>query len=579
MYLRLLILTLVLPLSLRAQWTLTCTPDVTQQTDHGRCGAAVYYPVPVVSKSTFVSVVQTQGQRMGTIFGVGATLNTYEATDKAGVKQECSFYVKVIDKESPVISCPHDTVLWLDSKNGRVIYDYDEPAATDNCTVSALTRAGGPASGTALGAGIYVISYNARDNSGNMSSYSWRVSVAVKGTKLSDDLIPPLFERYPDIRVHCDAGSRAARLSYPDPTATDNGKPVAVKLVAGLPSGASFPTGVSSVTYMAQDEAGNVAQFTFNVIVVCDDKWMLNCPSDIAMNADKGACGTTVVYATPQVTTAGMVELTLTKGQMSKSFFKVGSTVNTFLAQDRAGTKQECSFNVQVSDIEKPTIECPPDTIIWIEGNDPSVVYNYKEPIARDNCSIAELKLTDGAKSGTAFTQGVHVISWSAKDASGNLATCSFTVTVKRRETVAMPLAVAPLRTSYGDTIRIRSQEVVNDCTVTIFVADDGIEDGDTVSIFVNDEEVIKQQRLRKGRIESYGDMIGLTVKLDPNRANTIVAKAWNVGTIPPNTMEIKVFAGDVLSDRTALRTQKPILRRRFECYPGLTDGMTLNCK
>ncbi len=579
MYLRLIILALIFPLSLRAQWTLTCTQDVTQQTNPGRCGAMVYYPVPVVSKSTFVSVAQTEGQRQGTLFAPGATLNTYVATDKAGVKQQCSFYVKVIDKESPVISCPRDTVIWIGSKNGRVFYDYEEPTATDNCTVAALTRSGGPASGTALGAGIYVISYNARDNSGNMSAYSWRVQVAVKGSKLSDDLQPPTFERYPDIRVHCDAGSRAAKLSYPEPTAIDNGKPVAVKLVAGLASGASFPIGVSDVTYMAQDDAGNVSQFTFKVIVVCDDKWMLTCPSDIVMNADKGVCGTTVAYATPMVTTAGMVELTLTHGQMSKSFFKAGSTTNTFLAQDRAGTRQECSFNVQISDVEKPTIECPPDTIIWIEGNDPSVVYNYKEPIARDNCSIAELKLTDGARSGTAFAQGVHVISYTAKDPSGNLASCSFTVTVKRRETVAMPLAVAPLRISYGDTIRIRSQEVVNDCTVTIFVADDGIEDGDTVSIFVNDEEVIKQQRLRKGRVESYGDMIGLTVKLDPNRANTIVAKAWNVGTIPPNTMEIKVFAGDVLSDRTMLRTQKPILRRRFECYPGLTDGMTLNCK
>ena len=101
MYLRLLILVLALPLSLRAQWTLTCSPDVTRQTDRGRCGAVVYYPVPVVSKSTYVSVVQTQGQRPGTFFGPGATLNIYIASDKAGVKQECSFYVKVADKESP----------------------------------------------------------------------------------------------------------------------------------------------------------------------------------------------------------------------------------------------------------------------------------------------------------------------------------------------------------------------------------------------------------------------------------------------------------------------------------------------
>ena len=95
---------------------------------------------------------------------------------------------------------------------------------------------------------------------------------------------------------------------------------------------------------------------------------------------------------------------------------------------------------------------------------------------------------------------------------------------------------------------------------------------------FFNDEEIVKKQRLKINKGDSYQNIIGLLLTLDPNKTNTIIAKAWNVGTIPPNTMEIRIFSGNVLNDLPNVKTKKPILKRKFECYPGLTDGMSLNC-
>ena len=185
------------------------------------------------------------------------------------------------------------------------------------------------------------------------------------------------------------------------------------------------------------------------------------------------------------------------------------------------------------------------------------------------------MKLVDGPGSGDLFPIGINVVTYSAVDQYNNKATCSFTVKVKRKD-------VAPNYTSqktvYGDSVRIRHADVINYCTVTLFVADDGVEDGDTVSIFFNDEEIVKKQRLKINKGDSYQGIIGLLLTLDPNKSNTIIAKAWNVGSIPPNTMEIRIFSGNVLSDLANVKTKKPILKRKFECYPGLTDGMTLNC-
>lgn len=561
------------------KWNLNCPSDITQETEKGKCGATVTFADAQAMGSSSVQVTLSKGQKPGSFFKTGTTVDSYSASDKAGAKQECSFNIKIVDNEKPEITCPRDTTILIEASETSAKYSYPEPTAKDNCTGVDIILADGPKSGSTFPLGVNVITYTAKDKSNNTASCSFKVTVSAKAPKVVVDNIPPVITCLPDLKLSCDAGSKTAKVVYDKPSATDNGKDIPVKLSAGLESGEAFPVGTSTITFMAQDGAGNISKCSFHIIVTCEEKWNLTCSNDITQESDKGKCGTNVTYSQPQVTGSNAVEITLSKGQKTNTFFKAGNTVNSYTATDKSGTKQECSFNVQILDHEKPSITCPHDTVLWAAGDETGVRYTFSDPSARDNCSISEIKQIDGPKSGSLFAIGANAVTYSVKDASGNSATCSFYVTVKRKEVAAPPVAKNVEKTTYGDTIRIQSSEVISDCAITLFVADDGVEDGDTVSIFFNGVEIIKKHSLKINKAAAYTDVIGLTLELEPGKPNTIIAKAWNVGSIPPNTMEIKVFAGNVLSNLPAVKTMKPLLRKKFQCYPGLTDGMTLNCR
>ncbi|MCK7539599.1 MAG: HYR domain-containing protein [Marinilabiliales bacterium] len=57
-------------------------------------------------------------------------------------------------------------------------------------------------------------------------------------------------------------------------------------------------------------------------------------------------------------------------------------------------------------------------------------VVTYPNPIGSDNCPGFTVTLTGGLASGSLFPVGTTVNTFKVTDASGNTATCSFTVTV-----------------------------------------------------------------------------------------------------------------------------------------------------
>ena len=80
---------------------------------------------------------------------------------------------------------------------------------------------------------------------------------------------------------------------------------------------------------------------------------------------------------------------------------------------------------------------------------------------------------------------------------------------------------------------------VVNTRSITLDVYDNGIVDGDTVSIFLNGKLLLSHERLSEKAIE-------LNIELDEkNSRNELVLFAENLGSIPPNTALVVVHAGD----------------------------------
>jgi hypothetical protein len=161
---------------------------------------------------------------------------------------------------------------------------------------------------------------------------------------------------------------------------------------------------------------------------VCDNDTeapIIECPSDIILDNDAGACGAIASFEATASDNCEGAEVTYSPA--SGSLFAVGTTEVTATATDASGNETSCTFNVTVNDTEAPTIVCPSDIIL---DNDPGVcgaIASF-EATASDNCEGTEV--TYSLVSGSFFAVGTTEVTVIATDASGNESSCAFNVTV-----------------------------------------------------------------------------------------------------------------------------------------------------
>ena len=87
---------------------------------------------------------------------------------------------------------------------------------------------------------------------------------------------------------------------------------------------------------------------------------------------------------------------------------------------------------LSVADIDPPSFgsTCPSSPLItYAEREKFSALVTWTEPVATDSTGVSTT-VTSNHQSPTRFSQGTHVITYTAVDQSGNKATCSFTVQV-----------------------------------------------------------------------------------------------------------------------------------------------------
>ncbi|WP_035756737.1 HYR domain-containing protein, partial [Hugenholtzia roseola] len=423
----------------------------------------INYSVPIPNT---VVVSQTAGLASGSVFPVGTTTNTFVVTDLAGNTATCSFDVTVADSENPTITCPANISVNNDAGVCGATVTYTAPTFADNCAGATVSQTAGLASGAVFPVGTTTNTFVVTDLAGNTATCSFDVTVT--------DNQNPTIACPANISVNNDAGVCGAAVAYTAPTFADNCAGATVSQTAGLASGAIFPVGTTTNTFIVTDLAGNTATCSFDVTVTDNQNPTITCPANISVNNDAGVCGAAVTYTAPTFAdNCAGATVSQTAGLASGSVFPVGTTTNTFVVTDLAGNTATCSFDVIVTDNENPTITCPANISVNNDAGVCGATVTYTAPTFADNCAGATVSQTAGLASGAIFPIGTTTNTFVVTDLAGNTATCSFDVTVtdNQNPTITAPAAVsvnadAGLCTASG--VALGTPTTADNCTFAV---------------------------------------------------------------------------------------------------------------
>ncbi len=259
------------------------------------------------------------------------------------------------------------------------------------------------------------------------------------------DNTPPTITCPTNITVNANAGQCIATgVNLGLPVAADN---CSIQSITNN-APASFPVGVTTITWTVRDfgngGSGRTATCAQTVTVI-DNQFpvITGCPANISQNliATDG-CSKNIITTNPTATdNCSVVSLTwaLTGATTVSSSatginyvgtrsFNIGVTTVTYTATDPSGKTATCSFTVTVLDNILPSITCPANKTVTMDADGCTATnVDLGTPVTSDNCSIASI--TNNAPA--AFPKGATTVTWTVKDGSGNIKTCTQIITVE----------------------------------------------------------------------------------------------------------------------------------------------------
>ncbi|XP_030830199.1 uncharacterized protein LOC588928 isoform X14 [Strongylocentrotus purpuratus] len=410
-----------------------CPVNITVDTDPGSNGATVTWTEPTASDNSG-SVTLLPNIASGSVFSIGYTDVLYTADDLSGNEEQCSFVVRVTDNELPVFTYCNTTTIVQNTDLGQnyATVSWALPTAMDNDGISSLSSRFNPLD--TFSVGETSIRYHAEDNSGNEAICPFTVDVR--------DNEAPAFAGCPsDVTIILRASESFQSVSWIPPTVSDNVM-VASNTSSATP-GSNFYSGMTVVTYYANDTAGNEMQCQFTIDVQdVSAPTLSTCPMSITYNSSTYMLGQGPLFETPNATDAnGILSVMASHGPYDN--FTLGSTMVDYVFTDNANLTSTCSFSVIIADDENPVVDfCPSAQTLEFNSNGSNVIpVSWMEPTFSDNSGNVTVDSSNGSVSSLGI--GNHTITYTTRDPSGNQAMCSFVITIE--DTIPPSLSSCPV--------------------------------------------------------------------------------------------------------------------------------------
>lgn len=346
---------------------------------------------------------------------VGANTIQLIGTDGSNNVRSVNATVTVLDTLNPLMSSQNISV-YLDANGSVSITSSDiDNGSSDNCGNPSLSLSQSSFGCSETGANT--IQLIGTDANNNIDSTSAVVTVL-------DSIKPQISSCPANISQNIDAGTCTAIVSWVAPTAADNCN--VDSLVSSHMPGDVFSLGVTTVTYIAYDPAMNTDTCRFTITISDNEAPVISgIPADISQNNDLGNCDAVVTWTLPTAADNCTLD-SLVSNYNSGDVFPVGTTKVIYTAYDAAMNTSSDSFNIVITDNEKPVVICPSAI------NQCDSIVSFTDPIPTDNCPGVTIVRSDvtGLNSGDEFPIGITNISYLATDAYGNQEVCDFNVNV-----------------------------------------------------------------------------------------------------------------------------------------------------
>ncbi|MEM6631782.1 MAG: HYR domain-containing protein, partial [Bacteroidota bacterium] len=383
---------------------------------------------------------------------IGANTVTLTVTDIHGNSSMAMATVTVEDSTAPT-PIANDITVQLDAAGNASISTSDiEGASSDNCGVASSSLDITSFSCTDTGANTVTLTVT--DVNGNVATTTATVTV--------EDTIAPVALAQ-DITVHLDSSGQVI-ISTTD---IDNGSSdnCSFNLSLDITAFDCSHIGANTVVLTATDAAGNahsanamvnVEDTIAPVIVITTDTLVVSLDStgnavvefpDIDI-ASYDNCFGLPILSGPQIganATAGTQGVGISSdvniygidtAYLSPSTFTcadLGLNEIILTVVDSVGNTSTDTTYVMIIDSVAPVITCPSDIIVDNDSATCGAIVSYTVPNS-DNCTVDTFTQVAGIASGMEFPVGITTNTFRAVDGSGNVSTCSFTVTVNDTE-------------------------------------------------------------------------------------------------------------------------------------------------
>jgi hypothetical protein len=341
------------------------------------------------------------------------------------------------DLKKPTVTPPKD--LYVEATGGLTRVSIGQAIATDESGIKSLSS-NAPEE---FPLGITTVIWTAIDNAGNMGIATQTITIG--------DSTPPVISGLTDITLEANGAQNTPNLGNP----TVNDLVGVLSIENDAPE--TFQLGQTIVTWTAIDVAKNEATATQTVTIVDTKPPKVRAPATITSEASS-LDQNIVALGEPTITDNSEISSVSNDAPLA---FPLGETIVTWTAVDLSGNVGSATQKVTIVDTTKPSIA----SIAGLTVEATSDRQNVVTLIAPNVTDVQQITITSDAP--TFFPLGDTIVTWMAKDVSGNNSTITQTVSVVDTSAPVLTVPTDIIQEATGKTGNIIAlgEPVVTDAT------------------------------------------------------------------------------------------------------------------